>query len=152
MPHFSIILQEMRGRAMSESKEQKFTDLSRREFIGIAAATAAGFRRPVQAQSPTGRTGETLPPYGNGTVQTGIRSRNIANVNGLSVHILEAGFETPGRPAVLLLHGFPELAYSWRKVMLPLAAAGYHVIAPDQRGFGRTTGWDNSYDADLSSF
>ena len=47
------------------------------------------------------------------------------------------------RPAlVLLLHGFPELAYSWRKVMPALAAAGYHVIAPDQRGYGRTTGWD----------
>jgi pimeloyl-ACP methyl ester carboxylesterase len=36
--------------------------------------------------------------------------------------------------------------------MLPLAAAGFHVIAPDQRGFGRTTGWDASYDGDLSSF
>ena len=47
-----------------------------------------------------------------------------------------------GRPCLLLLHGFPELAYSWRKVMLPLAAAGYHVVAPDQRGYGRTTGWD----------
>jgi pimeloyl-ACP methyl ester carboxylesterase len=65
---------------------------------------------------------------------------------------LESGYETPGRPAVLLLHGFPELAYSWRKVMLPLAAAGYHVIAPDRRGFGRTLGWDDSYDADLDSF
>ncbi len=53
---------------------------------------------------------------------------------------------------MLLLHGFPELAYSWRKVMLPLAAAGYHVIAPDQRGYGRTTGWDNSYDADPDPF
>ena len=57
-----------------------------------------------------------------------------------------------GRPCVLLLHGFPELAYSWRKVMLPLAAAGYHVIAPDQRGYGRTTGWDGSYDADGDPF
>ena len=76
----------------------------------------------------------------------------IAGVNGLTVHILEAGHETPGRPAVLLLHGFPELAYSWRKVMLPLAAAGYHVIAPDQRGYGRTTGWDASYDADPDPF
>src|SRR5215471_2180037 len=98
MPHFSIILQEIRGRAMSESKEQKFAELSRREFMGIAAATAAGFRRPAQAQSSAARAGESLPPYGNGTIQTGIRSRNIANVNGLSVHILEAGFETPGRP------------------------------------------------------
>ena len=55
----------------------------------------------------------------------------------------------PGRPCVLLLHGFPELAYSWRKVMVPLADAGFHVIAPDQRGYGRTTGCDTSYDADL---
>ena len=93
-----------------------------------------------------------LPPYGNGTLLAGIRSRTVANVNGLTVHLLEAGFETAGRPAVLLLHGFPELAYSWRKVMLPLASAGYHVIAPDQRGFGRTTGWDDAYDADLASF
>jgi pimeloyl-ACP methyl ester carboxylesterase len=70
----------------------------------------------------------------------------------MTVHILEAGYETPGRPAVLLLHGFPELAYSWRKVMPPLAAAGYHVIAPDQRGYGRTIGWDDSYDADPDPF
>ena len=41
---------------------------------------------------------------------------------------------------------------SWRKVMLPLAAAGYHVIAPDQRGYGRTTGWDSAYDADGDPF
>ena len=46
----------------------------------------------------------------------------VPGINGLTMHVLEAGFETPGRPAVLLLHGFPELAYSWRKVMLPLAA------------------------------
>ncbi len=92
------------------------------------------------------------PLYGEGTLPVGIRSRVVGNVNGLSVHVLEAGFETPGRPALLLLHGFPELAYSWRKVLLPLAAAGYHVIAPDQRGYGRTTGWDPAYDGDLDSY
>jgi pimeloyl-ACP methyl ester carboxylesterase len=81
-----------------------------------------------------------------------IRSRFVVNINGLRVHVLEAGFETKGRPCLLLLHGFPELAYSWRKVMPALAAAGYHVIAPDQRGYGRTTGWDASYDGDLASF
>ena len=94
----------------------------------------------------------SLPPYGNGTLPAGIRSRMVDNNNGLMVHMLEAGFETAGRPCLLLLHGFPELAYSWRKVMLPLAAAGYHVIAPDQRGYGRTTGWDGSYDADRDPF
>jgi pimeloyl-ACP methyl ester carboxylesterase len=82
----------------------------------------------------------------------GLRSRIVKNVNGLAIHMLEAGFETSGRPFILLLHGFPELAYSWRIIMGPLAAAGYHVVAPDQRGYGRTLGWDDSYDGDLDSF
>jgi pimeloyl-ACP methyl ester carboxylesterase len=90
--------------------------------------------------------------YGQASLPAGIRSRFVDNGNGLTMHFLEAGFETPGRPLILLLHGFPELAYSWRKVMLPLAAAGYHVVAPDQRGFGRTTGWDGDYDGDFASF
>jgi len=82
----------------------------------------------------------------------GVRSRFVDGVNGLTMHVLEAGFEEPGRPSVLLLHGFPELAYSWRRVLPALAAAGYHAIAPDQRGYGRTTGWDPAYDGDLRSF
>ena len=79
-----------------------------------------------------------------------MKSRFVDGVNGLRMHVLEAG--TPGRPCVLLLHGFPELSYSWRKVMPALAAAGFHVLAPDQRGYGRTTGWDNRYDGDVASF
>ena len=93
-----------------------------------------------------------LAPLDTAVLPVGIRSRFVDGINGLRMHVLEAGFETPGRPCVLLLHGFPELAYSWRKVMGPLAAAGYHVIAPDQRGYGRTTGWDAEYDGDLRSF
>jgi len=81
-----------------------------------------------------------------------MRSRFLGDINGLRMHVLEAGFETRGRPLVLLLHGFPELAYSWRKVMMPLAAAGFRVVAPDQRGYGRTAGWDADYDGDLGSF
>lgn len=81
-----------------------------------------------------------------------IRSRFVEGINGLTVHVLESGFESKGRPCVLLLHGFPELAYSWRRVMPALAAAGFHVIAPDQRGYGRTTGWDASYDGSLMPF
>ncbi len=88
--------------------------------------------------------------YGDSTLGQGIRSRMLANGNGLTMHVLEAG--EAGRPCLLLLHGFPELAYSWRKVMLPLAAAGYHVVAPDQRGYGHTTGADTSYDADLRPY
>ncbi len=98
----------------------------------------------------------SLAPFDQDVLPAGIRARFVPGINGLSMHVLEAGFEAaPGqtkRPCVLLLHGFPELAYSWRKVMLPLAQAGYHVIAPDQRGYGRTTGWDGAYDGDLASF
>jgi len=82
----------------------------------------------------------------------GIRSRSVNNGNGLVVHLLEAGSDEPGRPLLLLLHGFPELAYSWRRVMPALAAEGFHVVAPDQRGYGRTTGWDADYDGDVGSF
>lgn len=88
----------------------------------------------------------------DGLLPPGVRSRFVANVNGLRMHILEAGYQTDNRPVVLLLHGFPELAWSWRKVMPALAAAGFHVVAPDQRGYGRTTGWDAAYDGDLASF
>ncbi len=90
-------------------------------------------------------------PYG-AHLPDGVRSRMVANNNGLDMHVIEAGYEMPGRPALLLLHGFPELAFSWRKVIPHLAAAGYHVIAPDQRGYGLTTGWDGDYDGDLDQF
>jgi pimeloyl-ACP methyl ester carboxylesterase len=88
--------------------------------------------------------------YGEASLPVGIRSRFVDNTNGLMMHVLEAGFAERHRPCVLLLHGFPELAYSWRKLMLPLAAAGYRVIAPDQRGYGRTSGGDSRYDGDLA--
>ncbi|MBM3522950.1 MAG: alpha/beta hydrolase, partial [Alphaproteobacteria bacterium] len=94
----------------------------------------------------------TIGPLDVAALPAGVRSRHVAGINGLTMHVLEAGFEAPERPCLLLLHGFPELAYSWRRVMPALAAAGYHVIAPDQRGYGRTLGWDSDYDGDLASF
>lgn len=93
-----------------------------------------------------------LSPLDAAVLPTGVRARFVDDINGLRMHVLEAGHESPGRPCLLLLHGFPELAYSWRRVMPALAAAGYHVIAPDQRGYGRTTGWDDAYDGDLDAF
>jgi pimeloyl-ACP methyl ester carboxylesterase len=136
------------------SAETIAKNISRRAFLASTAGLGAfAFAQGWPARAAIVNTDfSTLLPYGNGSIPTGIRSRQIANVNGMTVHILEAGYETPGRPAVLLLHGFPELAYSWRKVMPSLAAAGYHVIAPDQRGYGRTIGWDDSYDADPDPF
>src|SRR4051794_16752152 len=91
-----------------------------------------------------------LPPLDAAVLPDGIRARMIPGINGLTMHVLEAG--EPGDPCLLLLHGFPELAYSWRRVMPALAEAGYHVVAPDQRGYGRTTGWSANYDDDLRPF
>jgi pimeloyl-ACP methyl ester carboxylesterase len=61
-------------------------------------------------------------------------SHRIINTNGIQMHIAEQG----EGPAVVLCHGFPELWYSWRHQIGALADAGYHVIAPDQRGYGRS--------------
>ena len=142
------------------------TSMTRRQLIqGLAAmapAAAAVTIRPTggslmaadigasTARSPARRTQE-LGPLSADVLPDGVRSRFVDNINGLRVHVLEAGYEGGRRPGLLLLHGFPELAYSWRNVMVPLAEAGYHVIAPDLRGYGRTTGWDDDYDGDLAS-
>lgn len=83
---------------------------------------------------------------------TGVRARLVSGVNGLTFHVLEAGREERERPAILLLHGFPEIAYSWRKVMSLFAEAGYQVIAPDLRGYGRTSPTPTSVTDDLSPF
>jgi pimeloyl-ACP methyl ester carboxylesterase len=65
------------------------------------------------------------------------------------MHILEAGFEQPRRPCVVFLHGFPELAYTWRNQLLPVAKAGFHAIAPDLRGYGRSVATPVNFDDDL---
>ncbi|MFI9235235.1 alpha/beta fold hydrolase [Streptomyces sp. NPDC053079] len=59
---------------------------------------------------------------------------SFVEVNGVRLHIAEQG----RGPLVLLLHGFPECWYSWRHQFAPLAAAGYRVVAPDQRGYARS--------------
>lgn len=93
-----------------------------------------------------------METYSSDLLPPDVRSRFVDNGNGLHMHVLEAGFESGGRPAVVLLHGFPELAYCWRKVMPLLAAAGYHVIAPDQRGYGHTIGGLTDYHCDLAEY
>ncbi|KAI0676328.1 alpha/beta-hydrolase [Trametes maxima] len=72
-----------------------------------------------------------------------VRERTLP-VRDLDVHFFEAG--NPKDPLILLLHGFPELAYSWRRIITPLShqGQGYHVVAPDLRGFGRTKPMDPS--------
>ncbi len=122
--------------------------LSRREVMQTAVAVSVGTTARLGAQAMPAPSG----PLPSGVLPAGIRARVLGGVNGIAMHVLEAGFETAGRPGLLLVHGFPELAYSWRKVMLPLAAAGYHVFAPDQRGYGRSGGTDVRFDDDLAPF
>ncbi|NBW09094.1 MAG: alpha/beta hydrolase [Caulobacteraceae bacterium] len=62
----------------------------------------------------------------------------IIRTDGLNQQILEAGATDGSAPLVLLIHGFPELGVSWRAQVEALAAAGYHAVAPDMRGYGGT--------------
>ena len=125
--------------------------VSRREVLqGLTASvTAAALTRSGSAQA---QTAAPIGPLPSNVLPAGVRSRFVENVNGLRMHVLEAGFEKRSGRALLLVHGYPELAYSWRKVMVPLAAAGYHVIVPDLRGYGRTSGTDVKFDDDLAPF
>jgi pimeloyl-ACP methyl ester carboxylesterase len=66
----------------------------------------------------------------------GITHRTVP-ANGIRLHVAEAG--PVDGPCVILCHGFPESWYSWRHQLGALAAAGYHVVAPDMRGFGRSS-------------
>ncbi|MEV6766958.1 alpha/beta hydrolase [Streptomyces sp. NPDC051105] len=68
----------------------------------------------------------------------------LIDVNGIRLHIAEEG----SGPLVVLLHGFPESWHSWQHQFGPLAAAGFHVVAPDQRGYGSS---DHPEDVDAYS-
>ncbi len=74
-----------------------------------------------------------------------MRSRYVTT-NGVRLFCLESG--PPHGPLVLLLHGFPELAYSWRHQVATLGAAGFHVVAPDLPGYGRSDKPDVAYDCE----
>src|SRR5262245_27134880 len=130
--------------------------MTRRELLQSFGVMALGSPASARGYGEAGwRYAQASNPdvaYGSTTIPIGIRSRMVTGVNGITMHALEAGFETPNRPAVLLVHGFPELGYSWRHVMLPLAKAGYHVIAPDQRGYGKSGGTEVKFDDDLTPF
>uniref|UniRef100_A0A0D9WEJ6 soluble epoxide hydrolase n=1 Tax=Leersia perrieri TaxID=77586 RepID=A0A0D9WEJ6_9ORYZ len=83
--------------------------------------------------SPNKHHSEMGPAAGDEVVA--ITHRTV-DANGLRMHVAEAG--PAGAPAVLLLHGFPQVWYAWRHQMRALAAAGYHAVAPDLRGYGDT--------------
>lgn len=79
------------------------------------------------------------------TAQTLELKHRFIQVNGIKMHIAEQG----EGPLVVLVHGFPELWYSWRHVLPALASAGYHVVAPDMRGYGQTDAPPNVEDYTL---
>ena len=110
---------------------------TRREFLSLLTALSALPIRGGAIPAATTPQRNTNVLYGQDSLALGIRSRIIDNNNGVKMHILEAGFEGK-RPCLILLHGFPELAYTWRNQLPPLAQAGFHVIAPDLRGYGRS--------------
>lgn len=94
------------------------------------------------------RTPATLP-HKTGQEVTGIGRHHarmtidfpeptLISVNGVELEVFEAGRENAGRP-IVLCHGWPELAFSWRHQVPALAAAGYHVIVPNQRGYGNSS-------------
>jgi pimeloyl-ACP methyl ester carboxylesterase len=70
-------------------------------------------------------------------------------VNGIELEVFEAGQENAGNP-IILCHGWPEHAFSWRHQMPALAAAGYHVIVPNQRGYGGSSGPADVNDYDIA--
>jgi pimeloyl-ACP methyl ester carboxylesterase len=87
------------------------------------------FKHPYRAGLPDYQT--KSPKQGGKAMPS---SRTIS-ANGIELFLLEQG----QGPLVLLCHGWPELSYSWRHQIRAIAAAGYHVVAPDMRGFGRTS-------------
>jgi pimeloyl-ACP methyl ester carboxylesterase len=76
-------------------------------------------------------------------VDSGEIRRRFVDVNGIRLHIAEAG----QGPLILFCHGWPELAYSWNQQLRALSAAGYHAVAPDMRGFG-----DSSAPPDIEAY
>jgi pimeloyl-ACP methyl ester carboxylesterase len=74
-------------------------------------------------------------------------AERLVETNGVQLRVIEAGER--GAPVIVLAHGFPELAYSWRHQIPVLAEAGYHVLAPDQRGYGGSSRPDAVEDYDI---
>jgi pimeloyl-ACP methyl ester carboxylesterase len=102
--------------------------ISRRTFLAGGAAVGASLLldRMVRAEGSIGVDGP-LKEY-------------VIATNGISLHVTEQG----EGPAVLFCHGFPDTSYTWRRQMTAIASAGYRAIAPDMRGYGRSSAPDDA--------
>jgi pimeloyl-ACP methyl ester carboxylesterase len=127
--------------------------ISRRHFLQALSflATNTAMASDIQVIN-TGAHDNDNVEYGTTVLPRGVRSRRVDINNGVVLHILEAGFDRPRKPCVVLLHGFPELAYCWRNQLLPLASAGFHVVAPDLRGYGLSASKAVTFDDELLSY
>lgn len=72
------------------------------------------------------------------TISTAFPKPTLISINGVELEVFQAGQENAGNP-IVLCHGWPEHAFSWRHQMSALATAGFHVIAPNQRGYGNSS-------------
>src|SRR3569833_31644 len=117
--------------------------------LGLTAATVGVACGGLPKGMPSGAQVNDEVEYGKRTLPLGVRSRRVVFFFVVVLRILEAGFAPPGRPRAAPPPGFPELAYSWRNQHLPLAAAGFHVVAPDARGYGRSASKPVSFDDSL---
>src|SRR5262249_2484499 len=111
------------------------TDFPARRY---PACDTASHLRSFLGQSPLDRMSRVVaeahtPMLYNGALMRSFKTASV-ETNGIRMNLLEAG----DGPLVILLHGFPELGYSWRHQLPAFAEAGYRVIAPDQRGYGKT--------------
>jgi len=98
--------------------------ISRRAFLAGGTAVGASILLGQMAKAESGGTVDGLP----------LKEYDIAT-NGISLHVTEQG----KGPAVLFCHGFPDTSYTWRRQMKAIASAGYRAIAPDMRGYGRSS-------------
>ena len=116
------------------------SNVSRRQFLnrsGIAAlGLVCGGIPNLQAQSNGVRPAPMMP------------APNFVDTNGINMAVYEKG----SGPAVVFCHGFPELAFSWRNQLDAVAAAGFHGLAPDQRGYGLTGGPSDPSQYDMQIF
>jgi pimeloyl-ACP methyl ester carboxylesterase len=104
-------------------------------YLQSAIKTRCAAPMPARPRGFPADFGPGYPPSMRHDDLPGV-SHRFVDARGLRVHIAEAGTG----PLVLLLHGFPECWYSWRHQLTALAQAGFHAVAPDQRGYCRTGG------------
>ncbi len=97
---------------------------------------------------PNTTSASTHRPSAGDVHRTDFPEPTLVTVNGVKLEVFEAGSENAGNP-VVLCHGWPEHAFSWRHQIPALAAAGYHVIVPNQRGYGNSSHPGEVADYDL---